>query len=137
MRRRLDLFPTHGQPAFAPWRLALVTVFQFMENVTDRQAADAVRDRLAWKYALSLELTDPGFDHSVLSEFRSRLLEGHAEERMPGSPPGAMSGGRMAEAPEDDNGPTKPMYSASIRALNRTLRVAQTMVSVLHVRVAR
>ncbi len=108
-----------------------------MENVTDRQAADAVRDRLAWKYALSLELTDPGFDHSVLSEFRSRLLEGHAEERMPGSPPGAMSGGRMAEALEDDNGPTKPMYSASIRALNRTLRVAQTMVSVLHVRVAR
>src|SRR6266581_3922207 len=42
-----DLFPTHGQPAFAPWRLALVTVFQFMEGLTDRQAADAVRDRLA------------------------------------------------------------------------------------------
>jgi transposase len=58
-----DLFPSHGQPAFAPWRLALVTVFQFMEGLTDRQAADAVRDRLAWKYALSLELTDPGFDH--------------------------------------------------------------------------
>lgn len=50
-----DLFPTHGQPAFAPWRLALVTIFQFMESLTDRQAADAVRDRLAWKYALSLE----------------------------------------------------------------------------------
>src|SRR6266446_2751248 len=58
-----DLFPTHGQPAEAPWRLALVTVFQCMENLTDRQAADAVRDRLAWKYALSLELTDVGFDH--------------------------------------------------------------------------
>ncbi len=58
-----DLFPTHGQPASAPWRLALVTVFQFMEHLTDRQAADAVRDRLAWKYALSLELTNTGFDH--------------------------------------------------------------------------
>ena len=58
-----DLFPTHGQPAEAPWRLALVTVFQFMEGLTDRQAADAVRDRLAWKYALSLDLCDPGFDH--------------------------------------------------------------------------
>jgi len=69
-----DLFPTHGQPAFAPWRLALVTVFQFMEHLTDRQAADAVRDRLAWKYALSLELTDAGFDHTVLCEFRSRLI---------------------------------------------------------------
>jgi transposase len=62
-----DLFPTHGQPALAPWRLALVTIFQFMEGLTDRQAADAVCDRVAWKYALSLELCDPGFDHSVLS----------------------------------------------------------------------
>src|SRR6266480_2891985 len=77
-----DLFPTHGQPAFAPWRLALVTVFQFMENLTDRQAADAMRDRLAWKYALSLELTDTGFDHTVLSEFRARLVEGNAEQRL-------------------------------------------------------
>lgn len=63
-----DLFPSHGQPAEAPWRLALITVFQFMERLTDRQAADAVRRRLDWKYALSLELTDPGFDHTVLSE---------------------------------------------------------------------
>src|SRR5689334_23790117 len=70
-----DLFPTHGQPAEAPWRLALVTIFQFLEGLTDRQAADAVRDRLAWKYALSLELTDVGFDHTVLSEFRSRLVK--------------------------------------------------------------
>jgi transposase len=77
-----DLFPAHGQPAFAPWRLALVTIFQFMEGLTDRQAADAVRDRLAWKYALSLELTDSGFDHSVLSEFRTRLVEGKAEQRL-------------------------------------------------------
>jgi transposase len=77
-----DLFPTHGQPAFAPWQLALVTIFQFMEGLTDRQAVDAVRDRLAWKYALSLELTNPGFDHTVLSEFRSRLVAGNAEQRL-------------------------------------------------------
>jgi transposase len=77
-----DLFPTHGQPAEAPWRLALITVLQFMEHLTDRQAADAVRTRLDWKYALSLDLTDPGFDHTVLSEFRSRLVEKHAEERL-------------------------------------------------------
>ena len=62
MRPRLDLFPTHGQPALAPWGLVLVTVFQFMEGLTDRQEAFAGRDRLAWKYALSLELTDLGFD---------------------------------------------------------------------------
>lgn len=76
-----DLYPHRGQPAYAPWRLALVTVFQFMENLTDRQAADAVRSRLDWKYALSLELTDPGFDHTVLSEFRTRLVALTAEER--------------------------------------------------------
>jgi transposase len=50
-----------------------------MENLTDRQAADAVRGRIDWKYALGLELTDPGFDFSVLSEFRSRLIQGGAE----------------------------------------------------------
>jgi transposase len=75
----IELFPKLGQPALAPWRLALVTVMQFRENLTDRQAAEAVRDRIAWKYLLSLELTDPGFDFSVLSEFRSRLLDGKAE----------------------------------------------------------
>ena len=77
-----DLFPTRGQPAEAPWRLALVTVLQFMEGLSDRQAAQAVRRCIDWKYALSLELTDPGFDFSVLSEFRSRLIAGHAEERL-------------------------------------------------------
>lgn len=72
------LFPTHGQPAQAPWRLALVTVMQFQEGLSDRQAAEAVRARIDWKYALSLELTDPGFDFSVLSEFRARLVAGSA-----------------------------------------------------------
>jgi transposase len=69
-----QLFPGRGQPAIAPARLALVLVFQFIENLSDRQAADAVRGRIDWKYALALELTDPGFDASVLSEFRARLI---------------------------------------------------------------
>ena len=73
------LFPKRGQPAWSPWRLALITVFQFLEQLSDRDAADAVRARLDWKYALGLELDDPGFDHTVLSEFRTRLVEGHAE----------------------------------------------------------
>ena len=66
------LYPKRGQPAYAPWRLALVTVFQFLENLSDRQAAEHVRTRLDWKYALSLELEDGGFHYSVLSEFRAR-----------------------------------------------------------------
>jgi transposase len=73
------LYPRRGQPALAPWRLALVTVFQFLEHLSDRQAADAVRSRIDWKYALSLELDDPGFHFSVLTEFRARLVAGHAE----------------------------------------------------------
>src|SRR5260370_38782327 len=73
-----DLFPTHGQPAEAPWRLALVTVFQFMEGLTDRQAAEAVRDRLPSKYALILELKVTGFVHTSVSELRSRLCECNA-----------------------------------------------------------
>src|SRR5215211_822654 len=77
-----DLFPKLGQPGLPPWRLALVTVLQFRENLPDRQAAEAVRARIDWKYLLGLELDDPGFDHSVLCEFRARLLEGGAEERL-------------------------------------------------------
>ena len=74
------LFPLGGQPGLPPWRLALVTIMQFRENLADRQAAEAVRARIDWKYLLSLELTDPGFDFSVLSEFRDRLLAGSAAE---------------------------------------------------------
>ncbi len=71
----VDLYSDEGQPGWSPWRLALVTVMQFAENLSDRQAADAVRARLDWKYALCLELTDPGFHYSILSEFRARLVE--------------------------------------------------------------
>ena len=76
-----ELFRTKGQPAVSPWRLALVTILQFVEGLTDRQAANAVRSRIDWKYLLCLELTDVGFDHSVLSEFRTRLVSAN-EERL-------------------------------------------------------
>jgi transposase len=78
----VDLYPDNGQPGLSPWRLALITIMQFRENLADRQAAEAVRARIDWKYLLGLELTDAGFDFSVLSEFRDRLLAGSAEERL-------------------------------------------------------
>jgi transposase len=65
------LFPSRGRPAMPPWRLALLTIMQFAEGLSDRQAVDAVRARIDWKYALSLELADSGFYASVLCEFRS------------------------------------------------------------------
>ncbi len=73
------LFAHTGQPALAPARLALVTIFQFIQGVSERQAADNVRDRISWKYALGLPLDDPGFDFSVLSELRARRLTDDAE----------------------------------------------------------
>ena len=78
-RRFAHLFPAKGQPAEAPWRLALVTLLQFAEGLPDRQAADAVRSRIDWKYLLGLPLADAGFDSTVLCEFRSRLVAGAAE----------------------------------------------------------
>src|SRR3954469_20851296 len=72
------LFSRYGQPGLAAWRLALVTVLQFLEHLSDRQAADAVRARIDWNYALGLELIDPGFHFSVLAEFRARLVAGKA-----------------------------------------------------------
>src|SRR3954447_12852945 len=73
------LYPRRGQPGLAPWRLALVTVLQFLEHLSDREAAEAVRARIDWKYALGLELTDPGFHFSVLAEFRARLVGGQSK----------------------------------------------------------
>lgn len=73
------LFPTHGRPALPPWRLALATILQFAEGLSDRQAAEAVHSRIDWQYLLRLELGDAGFDASVFSEFRARLLAGWAE----------------------------------------------------------
>jgi len=75
-----QLFPKRGRPAEAPWRLALVTVLQALEGLTDRQAADAVRTRIDWLYALALPLDEPGFDYSILTDFRQRVLAAGAPD---------------------------------------------------------
>src|SRR3954447_6671777 len=75
-----SLYPARGRPAHAPWRLALVTVLQFAEGLSDRRAADAVRGRIDWKDALGLELADPRVDFSILCEFRARLVAGRLEQ---------------------------------------------------------
>jgi transposase len=77
-QRFAHLFAQGGKPALAPARLALVLCLQFIEDLSDEQAADAVRDRISWKYLLGLPLDDPGFDASVLCEFRARLLKDDA-----------------------------------------------------------
>lgn len=77
-----DLFPSSGQPAASPWRLALILIMQYAEKLSDEQAEAALRSRIDWKYALSLPLDDAGLDASVFSEFRTRLVAGGAEARV-------------------------------------------------------
>ncbi len=80
--RFASAFPRRGGPAVSPGMRAMASVLQYAERLTDRQAADAVRSRIDWKYALSLQLTDPGFDYSVLSEFRGRLIKPGLEQQI-------------------------------------------------------
>jgi len=94
-----ELFPKEGQPAEAPWRLALVTVLQFVENLSDQQAADAVRGRIDWKYLLNLDLTNAGLDASVLSEFRARLRGQHARSALAGEDAHLVWAQRLAQGP--------------------------------------
>ena len=68
------VYPVRGKPGLSPAQLAMVTELQFIEDLTDRQAADAVRGHVDWKYCLGLELEDEGFDASVLPGFRERLV---------------------------------------------------------------
>lgn len=127
-----DVFPGRGQPAYTPWRLALVTVFQFIENLTDRQAADAVRSRLDWKYCLSLELTDAGFDHRVLSEFRTRLVALTAEERFLEAVV-ELCKERGWLKPRGKQRTDSTHVLAKIRALNRAECVIETLCHALNV----
>jgi transposase len=121
-----NLFPRRGQPAMAPWRLALVTVMQFAEGLSDRQAADAVRGRIDCKYALSLELGDPGFDASVLCEFRARLLEGGAERLLFDHLLEKFRGmGLLKERGKQRTDSTRIL--AAVRGLNRLELVGETM----------
>jgi transposase len=73
-------FGIRGRPGWSPSRLALVTVLQRAENLTDRLAAEAVRTRIDWKYLLGLPIDDPGFDHTVLAEFRGRVADAGLEQ---------------------------------------------------------
>jgi transposase len=126
-----DLFPRLGRPGLPPWRLALVTLLQFRENLPDRRAAEAVRARIDWKYLLGLELTDPGFDPSVLCEFRARLLEGGAEERLlERLLDGCRARGLLKARGRQRTDTTRVL--ASIRALSRLELVGETLRATLN-----
>jgi len=125
------LFPAWGYPGLPPWRLARVTLMQFREKLADRQAAEAVRARIDWKYLLGLELSDPGFDFSVLSEFRDRLLAGGAEELLLDTLLERCRGLGLLKA----RGPQRTDAThvlAAIRVLTRLELVAETLRAALN-----
>jgi transposase len=126
-----SLYAHTGQPGFTPWRLALVTIMQFRENLADRQAAEAVRARIDWKYLLGLELTDPGFDFSVLSEFRDRLLAGSAEELLLDKLLERCQGLGLLKARGQQRTDSTHVLAA-IRVLNRLELVAETLRAALN-----
>src|SRR3954467_10036253 len=125
------LFPYRGQPASSPARVALASVLQYVEGLSDRQAADAVRGRIDWKYALALELTDPGFDHTVLSEFRSRLVNGQAQRQLLDILLDQLKGlGLIRQRGRQRTDSTYVL--AAVRTLNRLERVGETMRAALN-----
>ena len=120
------LFPANGRPVEAPWRLAFITVVQFMEGLPDRQAADAVRGWIDLKYALGLELTDPGFDFTILSDFRKRLLEGGAEQLLLDAMLTVFKEqGWLKERQRQRTDSTHVL--AKVRAINRLMGVGEAM----------
>lgn len=127
----VDLFPRRGQPATAPFRLALVTLLQYVEGLSDRAAATAVRGRLDWKYLLCLELEDPGFDFSVLCEFRGRLLAGGRERLLLEKLLDVLKAHRLVRARVRARTDSTHVLAA-IREVNRLERVVETFRAALN-----
>jgi transposase len=125
------LFPARGRPVVSPWRLALVCVLQYVEGLSDRQAAEAVRARIDWKYSLSLALDDPGFDASVLCEFRTRLVCGGLEQRLLDLMLEHFRAHRLLKARGKQRTDSTHVLAA-IRAVNRLECVGETMRAALN-----
>ena len=127
-----DVFPNRGQPAAVPFRLALVTVLQYVEGLSDRQAANAVRSRLDWKYLLCLPLEDAGFDHSVLCEFRDRLLDGGIENRLLEKLLDLLKAHQLVKGRVHVRTDSTHVVAA-VRTMNRLERVTETVRATLNV----
>lgn len=129
--RFADLFPARGRPALSPAALAMVSVLQFTEGLSDRQAAHAVRARIDWKYALGLGPTDPGFDHSVLSEFRDRIIAGKAEARITDAVPEAAARAGLLKTARQRTDSTHVV--AANRDMARLEMIGETLRATLNV----
>ena len=123
-------FPRRGRPAASPGALALVSVLQYAEGLSDRQAADQVRARMDWKFLLGLELDDPGFDFSILGDFRSRLIRHGLEERVLEAVLARLSGAGLLRAGGRQRTDSTHVLAA-VRTLNRMEFVGETLRAAL------
>ena len=126
------LFSKRGQPAFSPWRLALISIMQFAEDISDRQAADAVRGRLDRKYLLGLELEDSGFDYSILSEYRQRLVAGGLEQELLDTMLRVLMQHELLKKRGKQRTDSTHIVAA-VRTLNRLETIGETMRAALNV----
>jgi transposase len=111
-------FGVRGRPGWFPSRLALVTVLQRAEQLTDRAAAEAVRTRLDWQYLLGLGLDEPGFDHSVLSEFRAKVARAQREQVVLDALVAKLAAGGLVRAGGKQRADSTHVLAA-VAALNR------------------
>lgn len=126
------LFSERGQPAFSPWRLALISIMQFIEDLSDRQAADAVRGRIDWKYLLGLELEDAGFDYSILSEFRQRLVTGGLEQELLDTMLAVLAEHKLLKKRGQQRTDSTHIV-ATVRKLNRLETIGETLRATLNI----
>jgi transposase len=126
------LFSERGQPAFSPWRLALISIMQFVEDLSDRQAAEAVRSRIDWKYLLGLELEDAGFDYSILSEFRQRLVTGGMEDALLDTMLKELGEQKLLKGKGKQRTDSTHVVAA-VRKLNRMETIGETMRATLNI----
>src|SRR5258708_10586768 len=105
-------YGVRGKPGWPPSRLALVTIFQMAEDLTDRQAAEHVRTRIDWNDALVLDLADPGFDHSILSEFRGRVAAGGLDQVVLDTLLGRLAAGGLVGARRQNPHHSPPLTPA-------------------------
>ncbi len=115
-----------GQGGISPWQLAIVSILQYVEDLSDRQAVEAVRVRIDWKYALGLPLEDPGFDASVLSEFRGRLVETGLEYELLNRQLQVLKGKGLLKARGRQRTDSTHVLAA-VRHVNRLMNVLETM----------
>jgi transposase len=123
-------FGIRGRPGWSPSRLALVTVLQRAENLTDRLAADAVRTRIDWQYLLGLPLDDPGFDHTVLAEFRARVADAGLEQVVLDALLTRLAGAGLVKAGGKQRSDSTQV-NAAVAALNRLELIGESVRAAL------